>query len=264
MEVDSFVELHYLEKGEGDPIIFIPGLTFSGKIFKAQIEYFSKKYRAIAIDPRGQGLSGKGTYGNDYQTHGKDIYAFVNKLNLRNIAFVGWSTGNLDIWSYVEQFGMDSVKNIVTIDMSPLPMSTDPTGWVEGSVDELRGATQELNTPKGVRDFFTTYTTEIMIEREVKGEELEYLLDISAKTPYQICHSLFANAITSDYFETAAEISRSETPSLMFIAKHWADIAEPFMQHNFPGTKTHVMGGHFMFYEYPEEWNKVLEGFLNN
>ena len=35
------VELHILEKGEGKPLVFIPGLTFSGEIFKNQLEYFS-------------------------------------------------------------------------------------------------------------------------------------------------------------------------------------------------------------------------------
>lgn len=34
------VELHILEKGEGKPLVFIPGLTFSGEIFKNQLEYF--------------------------------------------------------------------------------------------------------------------------------------------------------------------------------------------------------------------------------
>ncbi len=28
------VELHILEKGEGKPLVFIPGLTFSGEIFQ--------------------------------------------------------------------------------------------------------------------------------------------------------------------------------------------------------------------------------------
>ena len=41
--VSPRVELHILEKGEGKPFIFISGLTFSGEIFKNQIEYFSKK-----------------------------------------------------------------------------------------------------------------------------------------------------------------------------------------------------------------------------
>ena len=60
------VELHILEKGEGKPLVFIPGLTFSGEIFKNQLEYFSSEYRVIAIDPRGQGYSAKTVDGNDY------------------------------------------------------------------------------------------------------------------------------------------------------------------------------------------------------
>ena len=33
------VEVHVLEKGEGKPLVFIPGLTFSGEIFKNQLEF---------------------------------------------------------------------------------------------------------------------------------------------------------------------------------------------------------------------------------
>lgn len=70
------VELHILEKGEGKPLVFIPGLTFSGEIFKNQLEYFSSEYRVIAIDPRGQGYSAKTVDGNDYLTHGRDVAGF--------------------------------------------------------------------------------------------------------------------------------------------------------------------------------------------
>lgn len=52
-------------------------------------------------------------------------------------------------------------------------------------------------------------------------------------------------------------------PSLMFIAEHWQDIAKPFVETQLPGYNTYVMGGHLMFYEYPEKWNGVLEDFLN-
>ena len=51
--------------------------------------------------------------------------------------------------------------------------------------------------------------------------------------------------------------------SLMFIAEHWQDVAKPFVETQLPGYDTYVMGGHLMFYEYPEKWNSVLEGFLN-
>ena len=65
-----------------------------------------------------------------------------------------------------------------------------------------------------------------------------------------------------DYLETAKDVGAT-MPSLMFIAEHWQDVAKPFVEAQLPGYDTYVMGGHLMFYEYPEKWNRVLEDFLN-
>ncbi len=257
------VKIHYLEKGTGKPLIFIPGLTFSGEMFKAQIEYFSKDYRVIAIDPRGQGLSSKTVDGNDYQTHGKDLAAFIDGLGISEAVLIGWSTGNLDAWSYVEQYGYKKLRGVCTIDMSPLPLSPDPAWWTEGSMDELsEAATKVLISPEGTRAFFSEYAAGVMIQHEMEPSELEYILDVSSLTPYWICKALFCDAIYSNYLETAKKLG-AEFPSLMFIAEHWQDVAKPFVEKNMPGYETYIMGGHLMFYEYPEKWNGVFEEFLN-
>lgn len=256
------VELHLWEKGEGKPLVFIPGLTFSGEIFKAQIEHFSANYRVVAIDPRGQGYSAKTVDGNDYLTHGRDLAALLDALELTDVVLIGWSTGNLDTWSYVQQFGKGRLRGVVTIDMSPLPLSPDPTWWTEGTMEELSAAaTQVLTSPEGTRAFFSEYATGVMIQHEMEPAELEYLLDLSGRTPYWICRALFCDAIFSNYLETAKDLGAT-FPSLMFIAEHWQDIAKPFVETQLPGYETYVMGGHLMFYEYPEKWNAVLEGFL--
>ena len=52
-------------------------------------------------------------------------------------------------------------------------------------------------------------------------------------------------------------------PCMMFIAEHWQDVARPFVETQLPGYRTCVMGGHLMFYEYPEKWNAELEAFLS-
>lgn len=257
------MELHYLEKGEGRPLVFIPGLTFSGDIFLHQLDYFSAKYRVIAMDPRGQGLSSKSVDGNDYQTHGQDLAALIDGLELTDVVLVGWSTGNLDTWSYVEQFGKEKLQAVVTIDMSPLPLSADPNWWTEGTMEELSEvATRVMNKPEGNRAFFSEYATSIMIQHEMEPAELEYLLDISGRTPYWIAKALFCDAIFSNYLETARVCGRT-IPSLMFIAEHWQDVAKPFVEQQLPGYETCVMGGHLMFYEYPQKWNAALEAFLN-
>lgn len=256
------VELHLWEKGEGKPLVFIPGLTFSGEIFKAQIEHFSANYRVVAVDPRGQGYSAKTVDGNDYLTHGRDLAALLDALELTDAVLIGWSTGNLDTWSYVQQFGKDRLRGVVTIDMSPLPLSPDPAWWTEGTIEELSAAaTQVLTSPEGTRAFFSEYATGVMIQHEMEPAELEYLLDISGRTPYWICRALFCDAIFSNYLGTAKDLGAT-FPSLMFIAEHWQDIAKPFVETQLPGYETYVMGGHLMFYEYSEKWNAVLEGFL--
>ena len=40
---------------------------------------------------------------------------------------------------YVQQFGKDKLRGVVTIDMSPLPLSPDPKWWTEGTIEELSG-----------------------------------------------------------------------------------------------------------------------------
>ncbi len=257
------IELHYLEKGEGRPLVFIPGLTFSGEVFQAQLEYFSRDYRVIAIDPRGQGLSAKPVDGNDYMTHGRDLAALLGGLGLDKAVLVGWSTGNLEVWSYIRQFGREKLRGAVTIDMSPLPMSPDPKCWTEGAIEELSEvATQYLTSFEGTRAFFSDYATGVMIQHEMEPGELEYLLDISARTPYWICRSLFCDAMFSNFVDVARDTA-ADMPSLMFIAEHWADVARPFVERTMPGCEIQVMGGHLMFYEYPEKWNGILEEFLN-
>ena len=190
------VELHVLEKGEGKPLVFIPGLTFSGEIFKNQLEYFSSEYRVIAIDPRGQGYSAKTVDGNDYLTHGRDVAGLIDALGLKDIVLIGWSTGNLDTWSYVQQFGKDKLRGVVTIDMSPLPLSPDPGATVT--------YLQVLTSSQGCREFFSEYATGVMIQHKMKPDELEYLLDISGRTPYWICRQLFCDAVFSNYLDRRA------------------------------------------------------------
>ncbi|MDO5120360.1 MAG: hypothetical protein Q4D48_09775, partial [Coriobacteriales bacterium] len=51
-------------------------------------------------------------------------------------------------------------------------------------------------------------------------------------------------------------------PTLMFIAEHWANVAEPWYNALCPETPTYVMGGHLMAAQFPERFNARLEEFL--
>ena len=54
------IKLYYQEKGKGEPFVLLHGNNSSSEYFKKQIEYFSSKYRVIAVDTRGHGKSPRG------------------------------------------------------------------------------------------------------------------------------------------------------------------------------------------------------------
>ena len=51
-EVEPGVELYYESTGDGDPLIFIPGWTFTTEVFDHQVAHFAKSHRVVSFDPR--------------------------------------------------------------------------------------------------------------------------------------------------------------------------------------------------------------------
>ena len=49
------ISLYCEERGEGFPIVLLHGNGEDHTYFKNQLEFFSKKYRVIALDTRGHG-----------------------------------------------------------------------------------------------------------------------------------------------------------------------------------------------------------------
>ena len=61
MDCSSFdgLKLNFLDIGDGPiTLIFIHGLGGAGEVWEEQIDYFSQKYRVVAIDIGGHGKSG--------------------------------------------------------------------------------------------------------------------------------------------------------------------------------------------------------------
>lgn len=209
IEVDSGVELFVHEEGSGEPIVFIQGFTFSTEVFSKQVEYFSKTNRVIVVDPRSHGRSTMSIHGNDYSTHGADLNAVLQALDVKNATLVGWSFGCLTVWEYIKQNGFDNIKSLILVDMPPKSLSTNESDWVEGSLDDIAAIYHTyLRNPSGQREFITNYITQVMVQRNLEKEELTWLVEQSLKTPHYIACNLFASGMFSDYREEAKNASQ--------------------------------------------------------
>ncbi len=87
--------IHYVDLGEpsSTPVIFLHGFPFSHAMWEAQCSVVSSRYRAIAYDIRGHGLSDVGDGQYTIEGHVDDLMAIVKELGLRRPVIVGLSMG---------------------------------------------------------------------------------------------------------------------------------------------------------------------------
>ena len=261
VEVAPGVEIHVIDEGQGQPLVLIPGWTFAAEIFEHQIEAFAEDWRVIAMDPRGHGLSTQTVIGNDYITQADDLTAVLDALEVEQPVLVGWSFGCLATWGYVGLHGTDAIAGHVCIDLAPLTLSDDPSDWTEGPLRDIAGAYHLLRSDTGHRDFVRWFTDEVMVQRELTDDEMTRIVEQSMRVPYWNAAALWASGMFMD-MRTEAQTIDAAVPSLFVIAEHWQDIAVPYVNTLLPNTRAEVLGGHMMFWEYPDEFNAILADFL--
>lgn len=87
------ISLHYLEKGQGKPLILLHGNGEDNSYFVYQVAYFSRFYRVIAIDTRGHGQSPRGTAPFSIQQFAEDLRGFLDQHEIPKAHILGFSDG---------------------------------------------------------------------------------------------------------------------------------------------------------------------------
>ena len=112
------VSIHYEIYGDGpQTIVFVPPWAIThARVYKAQLPYFSERYRCITFDGRGNGKSGRP---DDVAAYSLDNYvadalAVMDKTNAGNAILVGASFGGL-IACIVAAYHPDRVKAAILV-----------------------------------------------------------------------------------------------------------------------------------------------------
>ena len=87
------IQLHYIEQGQGMPLIMLHGNGESCDYFEHQVPFFSKNYHVIAIDTRGHGLSPRGDKPFTIKQFAEDLNGFMDEKGIDTAILLGFSDG---------------------------------------------------------------------------------------------------------------------------------------------------------------------------
>jgi len=223
------ISLYYQEKGEGIPFVLLHGNGESGDYFENQIEYFSNKFRMIAVDTRGHGKSQRGTAPFTMNQFVEDLNMLLEKIDVNNIILLGFSDGANIAIKFALKYP-DKIKALI-----------------------LNGA--DLDT-KGVKR-----TTQIPIEIGYRLAKLFENKSDDAKKNAEIL-----GLMVNEPNIKVESLHSINIPTLVIAGKkdlikekHTRLIAE-----NIKGAELSIIdGNHFIASKHPKEFNQEVDRFLN-
>ncbi|MFG1414468.1 alpha/beta hydrolase [Xanthobacter sp. VTT E-85241] len=109
------VRLHYLEAGEGEPVLLLHGYAQTSHMWRPLIAELAKTHRVIAPDLRGFGASSKPEAGYDKTTLAQDVRALSTALGIDRAGVVGHDIGLMVAYAYAAQYP-EAVTRIALMD----------------------------------------------------------------------------------------------------------------------------------------------------
>jgi haloalkane dehalogenase len=131
--------LHYVNEGQGEPVVFVHGTPTWSFLYRHLIKGLSKNHRCIAPDHLGFGLSDKpANWTYTPQDHARNLKQFIDSLGLRDITLVVHDFGGPIGLSYALE-NPANVKRLVLFNTWMWSVKGDPhferpAKWLGGAL----------------------------------------------------------------------------------------------------------------------------------
>ena len=273
VRVSGGVELHYVEMGKGDPIVFVHGSLGDGSFWNPQLAPFAEKYHVIAYSRRyNQPNTNQPQAGYSAVMDADDLAGLIEKLQLGRVHVVGHSYG-----AYTALFlairHPQIVRSLVIAEAPAMPL----LGYLPGDESELG-----KKTLADIR----ARMEEPMKAAFRKGDQsagvgafINYLSNDSQawdKWPEEARKGTLMNAHEWDVMLTEGElfpdvkpeaVQKIKAPTLLLSGGktfEFLKLIDEELSRLLPSNQRIVLPGatHHLFYEQPEKCRSVILEFL--
>ena len=154
-------QMHYVDEGNGEPIVFVHGTPTWSFVWRQQIKPLSRNYRCIAPDHLGFGLSDKPTnFSYTPEAHAQNLEQLIEHLGLKKITLVVHDFGGPIGLSYALKHP-ENIKRLVILNTWMWSLEEEKqimiiSGYLNGAVGRflyLRlGFSPRFLLPKGYHE----------------------------------------------------------------------------------------------------------------
>ncbi len=121
----KFVDLngrktHYIEKGEGDPVILLHGFFFDSYLWAENIDALARHFRVYALDLWGAGYSTREPLDYGYPLFSEQLLRFMDRLGIQRASLVGQSMGGGTAIHFCVQH-RERVEKLLLVAVAGLP-----------------------------------------------------------------------------------------------------------------------------------------------
>lgn len=252
------LNLHYYDEGEGEALLFIPGLIGLGSTWEFQFRHFSGRFRCLSFDHRGAGGSDRPREGYSTAQIAADAVALLDALGVERARVAGASTGGC----ILQNLCLDHPQRVERAIFTNTWTRADPyftrlqTARKQILAAYGKDAYVEVSSlwTGGSTMFRHKYETMLDLEKRQKETAAEPEI-LQARIDMTLAH------------DRSAEIGRIRAPSLLIAARD--DILTPpyfleDMSRMIQGSRLVILdeGGHNAYRRNPAAWNRAAGEFL--
>jgi non-heme chloroperoxidase len=194
------IQLHLVETGNasGRPIVFIHGFSQCWLAWTRQMHSaLADRYRLVAIDMRGHGLSDKPREGYaDSQLWADDVRAVIRSLDLDQPVLCGWSYGPLVILDYLRHYGEDSIGAVNFIGGVTKLGSDDAASVLTAEFLSLIPGFFSVDAEESVRSLGALLG--LCFSQPLSSEERYLMLGYNVGVPPYVRQALFSRSFDND------------------------------------------------------------------
>ncbi|MHA1971721.1 MAG: alpha/beta fold hydrolase [Candidatus Hodarchaeales archaeon] len=252
-DVDIYYEIH----GEGEPLIFANGIFANTLSWFNQTKVFSKKYKVILYDMRGQGKSSK-TKNYSFSLHVKDQIFLMDELGIDQVHHVGISYGS-ELGLYFALKHPDRIKTLTVccgVSFIGSYLYHVSQLWRKACLLADPMLFFYATVPFNFSETYINKNSELLEQAKERYKQFDYTAFVG------LMDSFLQLKITND------ELSRIEIPTCIIAGeKDRIKPPDPYslvLDKYIKNSELHIIpdSGHVVTWERPDEFNSIVLGFL--